>query len=105
MFGGVRSIPLKEGLDFQTVLDRLPPLGAPLSKTDNQQVWKRSESFYDQKTTVSVSSDGALVYVNYQFSPSVLSWLLAICFFPFGALVFILPNQAKTDFEVSVATI
>lgn len=105
MFGGVKPIPLQEELEMQSVIDRLPPLGTLVSKSDDQQVWKRSESFYVHKTTVSVSNEGSQVYVNYQFSPNVLSWLLAICFFPLGALVFILPNQAKTDFEVSMATI
>lgn len=39
------------------------------------------------------------VNIKYSFNPNLLSWLLGICFFPFGFLIFLLPNKAKDEFE------
>ena len=37
--------------------------------------------------------------LNYNAKPEVLSWLIAICLFPVGAAIFVLPHNAKSEIE------
>lgn len=39
------------------------------------------------------------ITVRYSARPSIPAWVLAICFFPVGLLIFLLPYKAKEEFE------
>ena len=39
------------------------------------------------------------VNIDFEAKPETVGWAIAICFFPLGALVMILPNNAKGDMQ------
>jgi hypothetical protein len=39
------------------------------------------------------------VNIDFQAKPGAIGWLIAICFFPLGCAIFILPNNAKGDMQ------
>jgi len=39
------------------------------------------------------------VNLDFQAKPDVMGWLIAICLFPIGCAIFILPNNAKGDMQ------
>jgi hypothetical protein len=39
------------------------------------------------------------VNIDFEAKPGTVGWLIAICFFPLGCAVFILPNNAKGDIQ------
>lgn len=64
--------------------------------------FKNSYTFYVHLTDISLfkKNDGKMkVNIKYSFNPNLFSWLLGICFFPLGFLIFLLPNKAKDEFE------
>jgi hypothetical protein len=40
---------------------------------------------------------GYIIEVTVNSKPSIVAWLIAICFFPLGALIFLLPFNAKDE--------
>jgi hypothetical protein len=103
MFQGLKSVPgltPREG-NLQEIADKLPNLGFEISQNEKVKIYKRANTFYTQHTTLSLNNDGTRATVTYNFAPSVASWILGVCFFPFGFLIFIVANNAKSDFENS----
>jgi hypothetical protein len=105
MFQGIKNV---TGLDpreghLQEIADKLPNLGVAINKTAKVIIYKRSDTFYTQHTTLTLNNDGTRAAITYNFAPSVASWVLGVCFFPFGFLIFIVANNAKSDFENSAA--
>ena len=87
--------------------ETLDLFGVPRSVNSNQRIYKNSHSFYNQTTTVGLhtNTEGKTrVNITYSFNPNVLSWVLGICFFPFGFLIFIIPNKEKDEFEIMINT-
>jgi hypothetical protein len=39
------------------------------------------------------------VHIDFQAKPATIGWIIAICFFPIGCAVFILPSNAKGDMQ------
>jgi hypothetical protein len=39
------------------------------------------------------------VNLDFQAKPDTIGWLIAICCFPLGCAIFILPNNAKSDMQ------
>lgn len=103
MFTGFFS---KEVSDFN--IDKIDFLGFLTSKTSSKYFFKKSDTFYTQHTEVSFfkKSDGRQ-YINftYSFNPNFFSWLLGICFFPLGFLIFIISQKEKNDFEFFLTTV
>ena len=56
---------------------------------------------YDSKSLISVAEYNGeyTLQIQYTFNPSLAAWLLGICFFPLGFLIFYLPYKAKEDFS------
>jgi len=82
-------------------------LGILETETQNQKTFKKSHTFYNQKTTVNINTNSkgkTRVNFTYSFNPNFLSWLIGVCFFPFGFLIFIIPNKEKDEFEVLINT-
>ena len=105
MFQGIQNVP---GLDsrenqLQDVADKLPNLGVAVNQNEKVIIYKRSDTFYTQHTTLTLNNDSTRVAITYNFAPNVISWVLGVCFFPLGFLIFIVANNAKSDFENSVA--
>ena len=84
------------------VSDKFIFLGKNKKLSDNILVYKNDNTFFIQVTEISLFekvNGKMLINIKYSFNPSILSWILGICFFPFGFLIFILPNKAKDEFE------
>ena len=65
------------------------------------------ELLYNRKVKISkcITSDGLnKIIIEYNFSPNILSWLLGICLFPFGFLIFIITSNSKNDFEDEISS-
>lgn len=105
MFQGIKNIAgLTSGENpLQEIADKLPNLGVAINKNEKAIIYKRSDTFYTQHTTLALNNDGTRVAITYNFAPSVISWALGVCFFPFGFLIFIVAHNAKSDFENSTA--
>ncbi len=39
------------------------------------------------------------INIDFQAKPTIVGWLIAICFFPLGLAILILPNNAKGDIQ------
>ena len=39
------------------------------------------------------------VNIDFEAKPAIVGWIIAICFFPLGCAVFILPSNAKGDMQ------
>jgi|SaaInlStandDraft_1057018.scaffolds.fasta_scaffold38183_2 hypothetical protein len=101
MFNGFYSKELDVN-ELHDLSNKLDFLGIIRVSGDSLLVYESSSTFYNHKTEITLfkSSKGTnKVNFSYSFSPNFLSWLLAICFFPFGCLIFILPNNEKSNFE------
>jgi len=101
MFNGFYSKKVEVN-ELQDLNEKLNFLGINKVSNDSRLVFESSSTFYVHKTEVSlyINSKGeSNVNFSYSFNPNFLSWLLGICFFPFGFLIFILPNNEKTNFE------
>ncbi|MDA8956044.1 hypothetical protein N9H19_00280 [Flavobacteriales bacterium] len=82
-------------------------LGVLESENNYQKKFKKPHTFYNQTTTVGLhtnSESKTRINFYYSFSPNFLSWILGICFFPFGLLIFIIPNKDKDEFELMINT-
>ena len=101
MFNGFYSKEIKVK-EIQDLKEKLNFLGINMVSNDSLLVYESSSTFYTQKTEVTLfknSKGKNTVNFTYTFSPNFLSWLLGICFFPFGFLIFIIPNNEKSNFE------
>lgn len=82
-------------------------LGVLESENKSQKKFKKSHTFYNHTITVRLSTNSesiTKINFNYSFSPNFFSWILGICFFPFGFLIFIIPYKDKDEFEVMIKT-
>lgn len=101
MFNGFYSKEV-EVKELQDLKEKFNFLGINTVSNDSLLVYESSSTFYIQKTEVTLfknSTGKTNVNFSYSFNPNFLSWLLGICFFPFGFLIFILPNNEKSNFE------
>lgn len=104
MFSGFTSKETSAN-DLESFNDLFNFLGVLEEKGDNKRIFKKSQTFYNQKTEISLHTNSkgkTRVNFIYSFNPNFLSWILGICFFPFGFLIFIIPNKEKDDFEVMI---
>ena len=77
-------------------------LGTLIQSNDSSLIYKKSETFYIHKTQISIfekSNGDKTLNFSYSFNPTFISWLLGLCFFPLGFLIFLIPNKEKDDFE------
>ena len=42
------------------------------------------------------------VNVDIDVKPEIIAWVIALCFFPIGALIILLPYNAKTEIETKI---
>ena len=107
MFTGIVSRKT-ELTDLNEISERLNFLGMPVISGSNLISFHSSSTFHDQKTQVSLyknKKNETFINIQYSFIPNVLSWILGICFFPLGFLIFIIPSKEKDDFQFLINTI
>lgn len=108
MFTGFYSRKIS-GKSLKEVSESLSFIGV-LKHSSSKEVhnYYDSKTFYNHKTEVKAHRDlnnQDFIYFTYSFNPSLLSWLLGICFFPFGFLIFLISIKAKDEFEDLLRTI
>ena len=91
---------------INSIEDRLEDftyLGVPGFINKNHGTFVKSETFFVQKTKVDLfinSKKELILNFTYTFNPNILSWIIGLCFFPLGFLIFIIPNREKDEFEL-----
>jgi len=88
-------------------LNKFSFLGESKILNSKQGALLNSHTFYKQKTSVRIfinTKNEVFLNFSYSFIPNILSWILGICFFPFGFLIFIIPNKEKDEFEYFLST-
>lgn len=107
MFTGFYSKEIKS-TTLILVSNKFNFLGMHKKLSDNIIVYKNNNTFFIQLTEISLFekvNGKMLINIKYSFNPNLLSWILGICFFPFGFLIFLLPNKAKDEFEFLLKSI
>ena len=103
MFKGFQRIKLSKFSSFEDSVEKLDFLGVPENIGEKSAIFRKSEMFYSQKTSVTLyqkSKSDVFLQFEYDFNPNLIAWLLGICFFPLGFLIFIIPNNEKNDFSL-----
>ena len=88
-------------------LNKFSFLGESKILNSKQGAFLKPHTFYKQKTSVRIfinTKNEVFLNFSYSFIPNILSWILGICFFPFGFLIFIIPNKEKDEFEYFLST-
>lgn len=108
MFTGVFNKKVASNYTIDTVEKKLPLLYfAQKNLINSAIVIKQSDFFYKSKSTVRLVKfkDYSKIIVTYNFKPSIWSWLIGLCCFPLGFLIFIFTSNAKNDFEQTLHNI
>ena len=96
MFKGFQRIKLSNFSSFEDTVSKLEFLGVPENIGEKSAIFYKREMFYIQKTSVTLyqkSTSDVFLQFEYDFKPNLIAWLLGICFFPLGFLIFIIPNS------------
>tara|TARA_B110000977_G_scaffold142281_1_gene180498 strand:+ start:306 stop:644 length:339 start_codon:yes stop_codon:yes gene_type:complete len=102
MFNGFSSRKVNSTFELNKIETQAYSLGAVNRISENRFIYKKSDAFYDQEVVFSLNkreSGDLMLNTQYKFNPSILSWIIGICFFPIGFLAFIFAYNAKNDFE------
>lgn len=108
MFSGNVSISFKCSKSMQDVIkvveEELETLGLPMVSSSGGITinGSRFNGFsYDPSIEGRISNrDGKFsITLDFQAKPSVIGWVIAVCLFPIGLAVFILPNNAKSEIQ------
>jgi hypothetical protein len=106
MFNGNSSVNFKCSKDLDSVIkeseDYLDILGVTnFSKSGSFTISSQKFSGFGYNSNIEgriTNRDGKYnVSVDFQVKPTVITWLIAICFFPFGLLIFLSPSNAKKE--------
>ena len=102
MFTGFIS--RKSSIDNLTqVSNKLFFLGTTEKINPNFAVFKKSETFYVQKTELTIlkkENGDFIINFSFSFNPNFLSWILGRCLCPLGLVMCLIPSKEKDDFEI-----
>lgn len=102
MFTGVLSKKVDLNYSIGTIEEKIPLFyGAKKNTINSAFVIKQSYFYYSMTATIRLVKfkEYNKVFISYTFRPSFWSWMLGLCCFPFGFLIFIFTSNAKNDFE------
>lgn len=108
MFKGSATVSLNSTANhdeiFKVVEEELEIMGsASTSKSGmiNVSPFKFSGFGYDVTIDGRITERNGRYVINLDFEakPTVIAWIIAICFFPVGMAIFILPHNAKGDIQ------
>jgi len=106
MFTGLFSKKVDSSITLEQIANAIPSIYNKEIR-NSCLVNSSKESLYSRKVKISkcVTSDGLQkIIIEYNFSPNILSWIIGICLFPFGFLIFIITSNAKNDFEDEISS-
>ncbi len=102
MFSGIYTHSFKHEPTREQIITALNKVGFCQESHGNYSLIPFESNFtFNSRALVSIVEYESefLLQVQYSFSPTIISWILALCFFPFGFLLFYLPLKAKEDFS------
>ena len=109
MFSGEERIRIPlAGIDnnalIRGVVDCFSTLGeVEISKSGSFEIAGKKFASFTHKVDIDGSirkkDDKAAIEVNYRIQPQIITWIICICFFPFGLAILLLPYNAKMDLE------
>jgi len=108
MFQGIYNKTFKELPSTDEIVASLNRVGYANSISGRVTLTPFESNFaYSSKCTVNLNNykNEFAIQIIYDFKPSLLAWIIGICFFPLGFLIFIFPHNAKRDFEYQLHTI
>lgn len=101
MFTGVLN--KKVGLNYNigTIEEKIPLFYGAKKSINSAVVFKQTSFYYSMVANIRLVKfeEYNKVFISYTFRPSIWSWLIGLCCFPFGFLIFIFTSNAKNDFE------
>ena len=103
MFNGFSSRDVRTDFELNKIEAQAHSLGLLQKINEEQFQYKKSEVLYNQDISFFLSRNHSGVLVlrtQYNFSPTILSWIIGVCFFPLGFLIFIFAYNAKNEFEL-----
>lgn len=101
MFTGLFSKKFESSITLEEIANSIPSIYSTKTRNGCLECYGK-ESLYSKKIKISKcdTADGLQkIIIDYNFSPNILSWIIGICLFPFGFLIFIITSNAKNDFE------
>ena len=108
MFNGNASVSFKSSKSKADVLksieDLLEPMGTvSISPSGGITITGSRFNGFSYKPSIEgriVDREGRFtVNLDFQAKPDVMGWVIAVCAFPLGFAIFILPNNAKGDMQ------
>lgn len=109
MFSGEERVRISlEGVDqhafIRELVDCFSSIGdVEMSKSGSFEISSRKFESFTHKVfidgSVRAKEGKATVVVNYRIQPQIITWIIAVCFFPLGLAVLLLPYNAKTDLD------
>jgi len=101
MFSGIFTHTFTQNPDSSLLIEKLNKVGFCKEVNGNVELTPFERNFsFESKAVVSVVNykDEHTLQIQYHFTPTIVAWLLGICFFPIGFVIFYLPYKAKEDF-------
>lgn len=103
MFNGFHSRDVRTDFELNKIENQTHSLGLLKKINEEQFQYKKSEVLYVQDISFVLSrkqNGDSILRTQYNFSPTILSWIIGFCFFPLGFLIFIFAYNAKNEFEL-----
>jgi len=102
MFNGIYTHTFKNKPTNALVVKKLNKVGLCNEVNGNISLTPFDSNFsFESKALVSFTEyeNNYTLQIQYSFNPTIVAWLLGICFFPLGFLLFYFPYKAKEDFS------
>lgn len=106
MFTGLYSKKFDSSIKLEEIANSIPSIDSSNTRNGCLEYYGK-ESLYNKKIKISKcdTTDGLQkIIIEYNFSPNILSWIIGLCLFPFGFLIFIITSNAKNDFESEISS-
>lgn len=102
MFTGILSKKVVLEYNINTIEEKIPFVSIAKKKKLNSVLTIKQTTFlYSSTSTIRLVKfeEYNKLYISYVFKPSLWSWVIGLCCFPFGFLIFIFTSNAKNDYE------
>lgn len=106
MFTGLFTKKFDSSISLEEIANTIPSIYNKETRNGCLEYYTK-ESLYTKKIKISKCDipDGLQkIIIEYNFSPNLISWIIGICLFPFGFLIFIITSNAKNDFEDEISS-
>ena len=108
MFSGIFQKEFDKSVSIETISKKLSAIGFTRISDNRIFVTSHETNFSFESEIIVNLLEGEqknTLQVHHTFSPKFIAWVLGICFFPFGLLIFILPYKANENTKTLLYTI